>query len=211
MGSLAHSLEELLTSGKVKPSRLLRGGRDEGGSPGWEFGRLTGRVVELTGTRATARLSVAARLVLEAQRLREPTAWLSRPEATFYPPDVAKLGVDLETLAVVRAPDAHALLGAADELLRSGAFGLVVLDLSHERVDIRMHAQVRLLNLTKAHDALLLLLLDDARGSLASVRARVERQREGDRFACSIHVHKDKRNGRGWTHREVFDGPLGLC
>ena len=38
-------------------------------------------------------------------------------------------GIDLDALPVVRVPDARAAGRAADHLVRSGGFGLVVIDL----------------------------------------------------------------------------------
>jgi hypothetical protein len=51
----------------------------------------------------------------------------------------------------------------------------------------------------------------DSLGSLVSVRAECQAQRVGpDRFLCAVRVLKDKRNGAGWQHEEVFNGPPGL-
>jgi len=145
----------------------------------------------------------------------------------FYPPDVASHGVDLDALAVIRVPAGLAMYRAADQLLRSGAFGLVVLDTSvasdstsvasdSDRArgfDERppLHVEIRLANLAKAHNAVLVWLRGQPRDSQASVRAipLCERVAEG-RFQCTIRVVKDKRVGLGWEHRETFDGPLGL-
>ena len=47
----------------------------------------------------------------------------------FFPPDAAEGGVDLDALLVVRARDLSSMASAADQLARSGAFGLLVVDL----------------------------------------------------------------------------------
>src|SRR5438445_10836474 len=95
----------------------------------WGLGAFRGRLVELSARGATATLTAAAELVVEAQTQGEPVAWLALAAGTFYPPDVADTGVDLAALVVVRASDATSAARAAERLLRSGAFGLVVLDL----------------------------------------------------------------------------------
>ena len=158
-------------------------------------------------------------LVLDAQCLAEPVAWVTRSGTTFFPPDVADNGVDLGGLAVVVVPSSQAVLRAADCLLRSGAFGLVVLDPGAD-VEVPMPVQVRLAGLAKRHDAGLCFLAagDDRSGqsggaslALASLRAVSARERVGDgRFACSLKMVKDKRRGWEWECEQVLRGPMGL-
>jgi recombination protein RecA len=183
---------------------------------GWRLATFRGRLSEISGSRACASLSLVFRLVLEAQREAEPVAWVGRRESVFYPPDVADTGVDLEALAVVWAPATRLAARAADHLLRSGGFGLVVLDVGP---DDRLPPvfQTRLAGLAHRHDAALVCLTEkDGRrpslGSLVSLRTEAVRTaRTGDRFRCEVRVLKDKRRGPGWTHIEVFRGPDGLC
>jgi recombination protein RecA len=182
----------------------------------WRLDAFRGRLAELSGGPACASLALVFRLVLEAQLNTEPVVWVSRCPSLFYPPDVAECGVDLDALAVVRAPETRRAARAADHLLRSGGFGLVVLDVGN---DDRMPpaAQTRLAGLAKKHDAALLCLTekDERRpslGSLVSLRAEVVRtERKSDRFRCEVRVLKDKRRGPNWTHVEVCHGPDGLC
>ncbi len=108
--------------------RARRGGEQVDAA--WGLAALRGRLVELSARGATATLTTAMELVVEAQTQREPVAWLTLANGTFYPPDVAECGVDLAALVVVRAPDATAAARAAERILRSGAFGLVVIDLA---------------------------------------------------------------------------------
>jgi recombination protein RecA len=95
----------------------------------WGLEPLSGRLVEISGHRASANLTVAFGLVLEAQGKDEPVAWVTLAQSTFFPPDVAESGIDLARLAVVRVSDGTAACRAVVELTRSGGFGLVVLDL----------------------------------------------------------------------------------
>ncbi|MDB4956571.1 MAG: hypothetical protein JWO36_4140, partial [Myxococcales bacterium] len=72
----------------------------------WGLAAMRGRLVELSARGASATLTAAIELVVEAQTQSEPVAWLTLADGTFYPPDVAESGVDLAALVVVRAPDA---------------------------------------------------------------------------------------------------------
>lgn len=103
--------------------------------PGVELGRLAepGRLVEISGVGASARHTTAAALVRQAQLEGETTAWVQPAGGPLYPPDLAESGVDLGALVVVHVPADRGQVGlarAAELLLRSGAFGLCVVDLS---------------------------------------------------------------------------------
>jgi recombination protein RecA len=154
--------------------------------------------------------------VLTAQVRGEPAAWVAvRSHGLFYPPDAAEAGVDLAALAVVLVPDAAAAGRAADRLVRSGAFGLVVLDLGPE-AELPMPLMARLVRLAAAHATAVLCLTvkppgRPSLGSLVSLRAQARHQRlEGGRFACTLEVLKDKRRGPGRCWEEVRRGPAGL-
>lgn len=183
---------------------------------GWGLEAFRGRLVEISGSGACASLSLVFRLVLEAQRNAEPVAWISRRDSVFYPPDVAEAGIDLAALPVVWAPQIRLAARAADHLLRSGGFGMVVLDVgANDRLPIAF--QSRLSGLAKKHGATLLCITEKeghrpSLGSLVSLRAEVVRaERSEDRFRCEVHALKDKRRGPGWRHVEVLRGPDGLC
>ncbi len=165
---------------------------------------------------AGAPLTLTFRLVLEAQRRGEPVAWIGRKDAPFYPPDVADAGVDLAALPVVWTGGAVAAAKAADLLVRSGAFGLVVLDLGGE-ARLPLHATSRLAMLARQHAAAIVCLTgkDAARsslGPLVSLRAHatVRVRGEGGRFRCEAVALKDKRLGKSWNIAEVCRGPDGL-
>ena len=235
------SLQQLLSTHRVRRASALQGAQGARSSApvmsGWSLGELSGRLVELSGEAA---LTVATGLVLQAQRAAEPTAWIARGGgSTFFPPDVAESGVDLAALAVVlplregaaviegrpaegrsAARSAHRLrlvrqLRAAEQLLRSGAFGLVVLDLGSV-VDLSLPAQTRLASLAQRHDSALLCLTEKdepapSLGSLVSLHVAVRRRQLPDgRFCCELRALKDKRRGPGWVAAEVCRGPVGL-
>ncbi len=181
----------------------------------WGFAGITGRFVEISGTGSTTGLTLAFRLALEAQRQREPVAWITPRESSFYPPDAAEGGVDLEALVVVRVPDAKGIPRAADRLVRSGGFGLVVLDLAGAGIPTPL--QARLAGLAQKHHAALICLTEKAEkapslGSLVSLRVHAQRKPVAeDRFACELTALKDKRRGPTWSHTEICRGPAGLC
>ena len=189
--------------------------------PRFCLAELAGRLVELSGEGASAALTLAFGLVLDAQAAREPVAWVGSDASTFYPPDVAESGVDLAALLVVRialdkVPKPMAALPvAAERLLRSGAFGLILLDLG-KNAALSQALQSRLLGLAQRHQTALVCLTEKAAdapslGSLVSLRVQAKRSWLGrERFACELHVHKDKRRGPIWSEREVCRGPLGL-
>jgi recombination protein RecA len=180
----------------------------------WSLAAIRGRLVELSARGASGTLTAAVELVAEAQAQSEPVAWLTPNTGTFYPPDVADSGVDLNALVVVRAPDATSIARAAERLLRSGAFGLVVLDLG-DKLDLSMQIQGRLVTLAQTHDAAIVCLTEKAGdtsslGSLISLRAEALRVREHGEFAVTLRALKDKRRGPGWAHTIKRRGPAGL-
>lgn len=181
----------------------------------WSLPVVAGRLAEISGSESTAALTVVFRLVLEAQREKEPTAWIARPDGSFFPPDVAETGVDLDALAVIRADGVLAGARAADYLVRSGAFGLVVMDLGAD-ARLPVPAQTRLAGLAKRHDTALVCITEkpDHRpslGSLVSLRAHAAKtERREDRYRCEVRILKDKRRGPGRRHAEVCRGPDGL-
>jgi recombination protein RecA len=173
-------------------------------------------------------LTAATKLMADAQATGEPVAWVGIDESSFYPPDVAESGVSLADLVVVRIPlnsSTHRstrprprstlLAVAAERLLRSGAFGLVLLDLG-QAPELSQPLQSRLLGLAQHHQAAVLCLTEKSEasaslGSLVSLRAHVGRTwLGGERFECELRVSKDKRRGPVWSEREVCRGPMGL-
>jgi len=186
--------------GQVDPPRLHRD-------------QLAGRLVELSASGASTVLSTMAGILADVQRLGEPAAWIGPASSSFYPPDLAARGIDLQALVVVRTPvlgGAAPRLRAAERLLRSGAFGLVIIDGGRD-FELPLPAQGRLTKLAQEHDAVVLLLTDKPRcaasvGSMVSLRLEALRERDrtapmiGGRAAMRsvVRALKDKRRGPDW-------------
>ena len=181
----------------------------------WSLDEMAGRLVEISASTASAALSIAFGLVCAAQERGEPVGWVTSAENSFYPPDAARSGSDLTALAVVRLARSENIARAGEKLLRSGGFGVVVLDLG--TADIPMPLQTRLTGLAHRHHSALLCLTEKNRaafslGSLVSLRVHAEKKPTADnRFTCTLHVLKDKRRGPTWHYEEFYAGPAGLC
>ena len=181
----------------------------------WSLAAIAGRFIEISTSANAASLTLAFGLVREAQKQGEPVGWVTSTGSFFYPPDAAHGGIDLAALVVIRVLHAGVIPTAGEKLLRSGGFGLIVLDL--ETADIPVPLQNRLTGLAQHHHAALVCLTEKesktfSLGSLVSLRAHAERQRSSEsRFACRLRVLKDKRRGPTWSHEELCCGPAGLC
>ena len=181
----------------------------------WALDEVAGRLVEISGSTASAALTITFSLVREAQQHGEPVGWVTSVDSFFYPPDVARGGTDLSALVVVRLAKVESIPRAGEKLLRSGGFGVVVLDLGAG--DIPIPLQSRLTGLAHRHHSALICLTEKSGmacslGSLVSLRAHAEKRRTADkRFACALRVLKDKRRGPTWHYEELYTGPAGLC
>ena len=216
MGQVTATLELRKASDLLDSSDPTGGGR-------WERAALNGILTELVGGPRSANVSVASLLILQAQTAGEQVAWVATHRDVFFPPDMAVAGVDLAALPVVWAEEpvaaGHRHAGratrAAGQLLRSGAFGLIIIDLAKD-LSLNAAGQGRLLRLAEQHEAQVLVIRRKRKdgaysGSLVTVRVESSREQVGPgRFRCTITNTKDKREGPGWTTSEEFDGPPGL-
>jgi recombination protein RecA len=181
----------------------------------WSLAEVAGRLVEISSSTASAALTITFTLVQQAQECGEPVGWVTSTASFFYPPDAARGGTDLAALVVVRLTDAKSIARAGEKLLRSGGFGVVVLDL--DAADIPMPLQTRLTGLAHRHHTALVCLTKKesaafSLGSLVSLRAHAKKKRAADRrFTCALRVLKDKRRGPTWNYEELYTGPAGLC
>ncbi len=159
---------------------VRRGIQPAPATTGWTLETFAGRMTEFSADRSGGALTLALGLLREAQLSGEPTAWISRPEGSFYPPDAVVAGVDLAALPVIEPRRPMDAFKAADRLLRSGAFGLIAVDFS-PGVTMPIAAQTRLAGLAKKHGTALICLTEKeatepSLGSLVSLRAQISRQ-----------------------------------
>ncbi len=160
---------------------------------------------------------------------RVPRAPPVGPRAWRIPfaPDLRAAGIDLAALPLVRAAHSAEVLQAADVLLRSGAFGLVIADWPARTPTPGDGAMGRLLGLCQRHEAALVFLsapyTDDAHadqgageaggalGSLVSLRLEAWRTMTAPgAFTLHVAVRKDKRRGPGWHDEAPRSGPAGI-
>jgi len=171
-----------------------------------------GRLTEIARLPSGAQLTLAASCVVGAQVRGEPVAWLQPAGGSLFPPDLAESGVDLDALLVVHVPAAAGRAGlckAAELLLRSGSFGLVVIDLvgsagegAGAASELQLQAQSRLLGLAREHDSAVL-LLSDSRQPLARQYAHPHARQ---------HTQHDARQDVQEASLQASLGPLvGLC
>lgn len=195
---------------RVKPKRVE--------APAWSLSTLSGRLVELSSVGASAALSFTALLLHEAQRQGEPVAWVQGRDSLFHPPDLAATGVDLRALPILR-PAAPGDLGKiVGHLLRSGAFGLIVVDLSHDEAERALPAplQSRLERTAALHGTCVLCLTDKAAdtgslGPLVSWRGEARRvTARGAAIRAEVVALKDKRSAPGWHCAAEFERVAGL-
>ncbi len=238
MDNLAPVLMDLLAAKQLRLGGAPGPGLPGSGLPGeeelWSLDGISGCLVELMDGPAAASLTLAMGLVRDAQRLRDNAVWVTSLESCFFGPDAAEGGIDLSALTVVRVPR-DGLLKAADKLARSGAFGLIVIDMtpvpgaakgaegSRGRIRkwsgdglVPQGAQARLLGLAGTHDIGIVFLTGKRRGpsrlgSLVSLRGEARRTRlcQG-RFQVEVRAVKDKRRAPGWCHARECFGPAGL-
>lgn len=204
------------------------------------LGRLAapGKLTEICGGAACARLTAAVALVRQAQLEGEPCAWIQPVLGPLFPPDLADSGVDLDALIVVHVPEARGPAGiarAAELLLRSGGYGLCVLDLSApppprpqpDSEDMPQKPcppgllrggawQARLAGLARAHGSRVVLLTRggeqrDSLGPMVGLRVAPRRERRGPGvFAVRSAVLKHKGGAPCDPPAELRRGPWGL-
>jgi recombination protein RecA len=201
----------------VQPARALPGLP----APRTLTEQLEGKLVELSGEHGAARLTLAASLVRRAQLEGETAAWI-QPAAAPAPflPDLRDSGIDLGALPFVRLPpgaERDAPFRAAEMLARSGAFGLVVLDLRTGPARIPAAVQGRLLAAAREHRSRVVLLTGktagtESAGSLVGIRVEPRRIRVGrGTFVIETRVLKNKPGLALEDPVEHRRGPWGLA
>ncbi len=172
----------MLRTGVEPFDRLMPGG-----------GLPLGQAVELWGEAASGRTSLALRAVAAATREERLCAWVDGPQE-LYPPAASALGVDLERLLIVRPRSSKHLVWTAVQLLRSGSFACVVLDLTHTGVRLHLVEGRKLAEAAQKGGALLLLLTPpDAPGD---GMVRLSLRAEGE-HGFEVELVRSRQGGRG--------------
>jgi recombination protein RecA len=209
LSALSSALQQMPLGGRIRMATDLPVIHPEA----WGLDALRGRLVEVSAQGATAALTAVISLVVQAQAQGEPVAWVGRDMSGFYPPDVARAGVSLEALVIIRVPLAKQFR-AAEQLLKSGAFGLVVLDFCG-RGDLSLVQQGRLASTAQQNDAVVLGLCeksdsDMSLGSMVSLRMSARRSCRAGVYEVSLVAIKDKRIGPGWRALQVVAALPGM-
>lgn len=204
---LALNIPEL-TTGRALETRPTAPGHS------WSLASLRGRIVELRNTGASGALTWCFDLIYEAQHGGEPVAWISATDSLFYAPDARENGIDLGGLIVVRLKDAKQASRAASILLKSGAFGLLIVDLG-EDLWIPRPLQKRISHDVRTYESTLVYLTtpspgDEASLESASLRAEPHIESRRSELISTLEVKRDRRSGTAWGLEEVCRGPIGM-
>ncbi|HET7564341.1 MAG TPA: hypothetical protein VFJ96_05065 [Gemmatimonadaceae bacterium] len=133
-----------------------------------------GRLTELLGARGSGRTTLLRTLVEHTVAQRTWVAYIDA-RRTLAPRDWAHLGTASHGVTMVRPRTPAAGAWCADVLLRSGAFGLVILD---GAPPLTRQVAVRLTRLARDADAALVVAAEDEHGATSvggALRLRVER------------------------------------
>ncbi len=165
-----------------------------------------GGCVELSGELASGRTSLALKAVAAAGQEGRLSAWVDGP-GELYPPAAIGLGVQLNRLLVVRPKAPGQLVWSAVQLLRSGAFTCVVLDLNRTGVRLSLQESKKLSDAARTGGALLVLLTSQEAQAEGLVRlllttptpalrlAGAERHEPGEAFDVEV-AHSRTGTGR---------------
>lgn len=164
---------------------------------------------EVSQPRYGGLLSALAELLLEAQHQGEQIAWVAG-SSLFFPPDLGFRGLDVRAVTVILPPTPVAGLQACETLVRSGAFGVVVVDWAGGGVE--ESAVGRLGRLAEEREAAVVFLTkkrpdEPSVATQISLRGVVSHGAAGE---VEWQIGKDKRFGPPCRQRRVFPGPLGL-
>lgn len=172
---------------------------------GFELWPLTlGCLTEVSGKGGGGGLTLAASFLRFAQDTGRHAVWLSSELKPFYPPDLHACGVELNRLPVLFLPDFQQAALAANRLLKSGGFDLLVWDLASWKKppnSLPIPFLAKLVATARYRQASLLMLTDKKReqaslGCLTGLRLQVEAL-DNEPSRLRVQVCKDKRGAVG--------------
>ena len=179
----------------------------------WGLENLVGILAEISEETPSGAVSFVAEIIGEAQTRNEPVAWVAGMDSVFFPPDFHQRGIDLSAVAVVRVQGETDSLTAAEWLIRSGAMGLVIVDLGGN-TEVNDASLGRILKLAERNLCAVVFLtqkraLDPSLGSRISLRGCITRSPVRP-LAIDIQTIKDKRaSSRGRQSRQ-YSGHAGM-
>ncbi len=86
-----------------------------------------GRVIEIFGPEASGKTTLALHTIAEAQKLNEKVAFIDAEHA-LDPAYAKRIGVDINNLYISQPDFGEQALDIVETLVRSGAFGIIVID-----------------------------------------------------------------------------------
>lgn len=155
-----------------------------------------GRLTELQGPMMAGKLTLAQRLIGQTLRAGKRAAFIDLP-GMFYPHNLPG-----ERLLVARPGDWKKALRAADMLICSREWGIVVIDLSGHAQAVAPDACSRLARGARETGTIVLLLHDHPMrtlGSLVSLRLKMSRKLTPQGRSLQIWVAKNKLSAPGQT------------
>ncbi len=183
------------------------------GEGAWRFENLVGILAEISQESACGAVSFVTEIILEAQGQNEPVAWVAGVSTTWYPPDLAQRGVDLGAVAVIRAGGEYESLTATEWLVRSGALGLVIVDVEGEwkatdaslgriqKLADRSRCAVVFITRKRSQEPSL--------GSRISLRGCIGRS-GSEPFHIVINTVKNKKSNSSSRQGRQYHGPSGM-
>ncbi len=183
------------------------------GGVAWKLDNLVGRLAEISEEKASGAVTFVTEIIAEAQKEKEPIAWIAGNGSIFYPPDIQGWGIDLSAIAVVSVEGENDSLTAAEWLVRSGSMGLVIVDVD-PRWRVSDASLGRILKLAERAQCAVIFLTckrcgEPSLSSMISLRGCVTRS--GIRpFVIDIHTAKDKRSNSSSRQKKACHGPPGM-
>lgn len=176
----------------------------------FDLPRVRGRVVEVSEAGSFGALSALCGLLAQVQALGDQIVWVETGSSLFFPPDLAFRGLDVGAITVILAPGTKEGLLAADWVVRSGAFPLVVVDWAGGMVDEADLGRLARVAEDRESTVLFLTRKPPEAPSLAtqvSLRGTVTLGPGGE---TRWQVTRDKRSGPPVPQAAVYHGPFGL-
>ena len=158
-----------------------------------------GRIIEVYGSESSGKTTLALHCIAEAQKLGGYVAFID-VEHALDPTYAAALGVDLDNLLVSQPDSGEQALEIAEELIRSGALDMIVIDSVAAMVT---KAEIEG-DMGDAHVGLLVRLMSQAMRKLTSAISKT------NTVAIFINQIREKIGGVSYGNNETTPGGRAL-